>query len=129
MILLDNQPRKDAMLLLAPARAVRPVDGAVANHAEHVERRAGADRGGAGQFRMTLLATLVLDIDGIAGLREREGLARLAGVGLRLAAVVAVQVGCRGLRVRVPNGEAEQRCKCELCRFQSHGPSLSERCA
>src|SRR6516165_4540122 len=127
MILLDNQPRKNAMLLLAPARAVRPVDGAVANHAEHVERRAGAVRGGAGQFRMTLLATLVLDIDGIAGLREREGLARLAW--LRLAAVVAVQVGCRGLRVRVPNGEAEQRCKCELCRFQSHGPSLSERCA
>src|SRR5436190_11736249 len=97
-----------AQLLLAPARAVRPVDAAVADDAEHVEGRAGADRRRAGQICMALLAALVLEIDGVAGLGQREVLARLAGVGLRLAAVIAAQVRRGRLRLRLAGDEAER---------------------
>src|SRR5438874_1456108 len=67
-----------------------------------------ADRRRAGQVCMALLAALVLEIDGVAGLGQREVLARLAGVGLRLAAVIAAQVRRGRLRLRLAGDEAER---------------------
>src|SRR5215472_5978043 len=93
---------RDHALLLAPLRAVRPLDAvARLDDAEHVPRRPDAERAVAGQEPLPHVTLVALHVEPRAALLDGEALSRpLARDRLRLAAVGAAQIGRRALGYR-----------------------------